>query len=298
MNVFRIGTGGVMGVYYPIGRLIAQGITDQNQIGVGQTSGGSIANVHALLNGEIEAGLVQADVAFWAFHTQGPFQEHPESGAIRAVASLYAEHLQIVIRADAGIHAISDLRGKHLSLDEEGSGTLAVMRIVLDAYGLSERDLSAVYLKPEFTTNRLAAGDLDGFCVMAGVPMHGVQAVEEMGIFLLPVERPVALQIQEEYPWFMPAVIEEGVYSGVRQTSTIGVYALLLVHEDVDEEQVYELSEKLWSPEMQSLLHAGHPCGSSITLDTALEGIPIPLHPGAERYYRERGILSEEAGSM
>lgn len=294
MQLIRIGTGGLMGVYYPIGKIIAEGLTDATTIGVAQTSGGSIANVRALANKEIEMALVQADVAYWAFHQTGPFLDMPGTHSIRAIASLYPEQLQIVTRADAQIRSFESLRGKRISLDEEGSGTLEVMRIALKAHGLNEKDLSAVYLKPEFTTQRLSKGELDGFCVVAGTPMSGITAVEDLDLFLVPVASDIASKIQTQYPWLIPAVIPEGAYRNVPQTPTIEVYALLIVHATMDDSLVEEILEKVWSEQMLTQIHQGHPRGISITLDSAFQGISIPLHPGAVTFYQDKGMIAEE----
>jgi TRAP transporter TAXI family solute receptor len=150
-GLFRIGTGGLTGVYFPIGKLIAEGLTGQGDsgvagfIGVAQNSAGSVENVRAVVAGEIEAGLVQADVAAWAFNSEQVFSGNEATRALRAVASLYPEKFQIVTRRDANIHNFADLRGKRISVDEIGSGTLSVMRIVLAAHGMSENDLKPVY---------------------------------------------------------------------------------------------------------------------------------------------------------
>ena len=174
LHLLRIGTGGRTGVYFPIGKIIAQGITSHasggasgkdetggvpGYIGVAQNSAGSIDNVLGVASGDIEAGLVQADVAAWAFHGERVFKNNDKVRAIRAVASLYPEKFQIVTRRDANIRTINDLRGKRISIDEAGSGTLAVMRIVLEAHNMTEKDLLPVYLKPVFTHDKMVSGE-------------------------------------------------------------------------------------------------------------------------------------------
>jgi len=199
-RLFRIGTGGTAGVYYPIGKLIAQGFNEASGkagapqtgtpgtpalVAVAQSSGGSVANVQALASGEIEAGLVQADVAAWAFHGDRVFSGDDSVKVVRAVAGLYSEKLQIVTRRDANIRSVADLRGKRISIDEVGSGTLMAMRIVLDAHGLSENDLIPMYLKPEFTDDKIVTGELQGFVVMAGTPMKAADRLAGMELFFV-----------------------------------------------------------------------------------------------------------------
>lgn len=302
---FRIGTGGLTGVYYPIGKLLASGLTESGEgedgtdkekggvrglVGVAQNSAGSIENVRAVVAGEIDAGLVQADVAAWAFQGEQVFAGDQSPRVLRAVASLYPEKFQIVARRDANIRQISDLRGKRISIDEIGSGTLSVMRIVLEAHGLTEKDLLPVYLKPVFTQDRIVKGELQGFVMMAGTPMDAVTRLSDVGISLVPIAPEIASRISTAYPYLVPAEIPAGVYPGIPATPTLQVHALLVVSSETPEDLVYAVTTALWSNRTLSLLSEGHLQGRMITLKTALDGVSIPLHPGAERFYRERGM--------
>jgi TRAP transporter TAXI family solute receptor len=307
-RLIRIGTGGATGVYYPIGQLIAQGLTGpvaktagsygqkrgiSGYVGVAQNSAGSIENVNALVAGEIEAGLVQADVAAWAYNGENVFAGHEDARKVRAVASLYAEKFHIVTRKDANIMSVHDLKGKRISIDEIGSGTLAVMRIVLDAHQMSEKDLLPVYLKPVFTNDKFKTGDLHGFVMMAGVPMAAVSQLVDVGLDLVPIAPDMVDQITARYPHLVPGNIPAGVYPGISNTSTVQVFALLLVSADMEDGLVYQVTAALWSDYTQAQLRRGHKQGSAVTLETALDGLSIPLHPGAERYYRERNLIAK-----
>jgi TRAP transporter TAXI family solute receptor len=311
-RMFRIGTGGRTGVYYPIGNLIAHGLTGpiegedasatgvhgvHGYIGVAQNSAGSIENVRAVASGEIEAGLVQADVAAWAFQADHVFAGDDSVRVVRAVGSLYPEKFQIVTRRDANIHSVLDLRGKRISIDEIGSGTLSVMQILLEAYGLSEKDLLPVYLKPVFTHDKMVEGELQGFVMMAGAPMEAVTQLADIGVSLVPIDREMTSRISARFPYLVPGEIPAGVYPGIPATPTLQVHALLVVSSATPEELVYQVTAALWSERTLSLLKTGHPQGKAINLKTALDGISIPLHPGAERFYREHGILSKGAPS-
>jgi TRAP transporter TAXI family solute receptor len=301
-NLLRIGTGGQTGVYYPIGKIIAQGLTSDTSIeesgklgengvpgyiGVAQNSAGSIDNVIGVVSGTIEAGLVQADVAAWALGGDRIFKGNDRAKSIRAVASLYPEKFQIVTRKDANIRNVHDLRGKRISIDEIGSGTLAVMRIVLEAYGMNENDLLPVYLKPVFTHEKIISGELQGFVMMAGAPMAAVSKLSNIGISLVPILPEFAARIEVKYPYLVPGQIPANVYPGIPEISTIQVHALLVVNESMDDALAYQITAALWSHRMSSMFETGHAQGKSITPATALVGISIPLHPGAEKYYQE-----------
>jgi TRAP transporter TAXI family solute receptor len=305
-RLFRIGTGGATGVYYPIGKLIAEGLTKPvgkkdtpgtsvngapGIIGVAQNSAGSIENVRAVISGQNEAGLVQADIAAWAFRAEHAFAGDQSGRAVRAVASLYPEMFQLVTRRDANIRSVPDLRGKRISIDEPGSGTLSVMRIVLAAYGLSESDFSPVYLKPVFTQDKIAQNEIQGFAMMAGVPMKAVTQLSDIGLSFVPIDLKKASEITARFPYLVPGKIPSGVYSGIPETPTLQVYALLVVSAEISEDLIYQVTAALWSERTLSLLKQGHPQGKLITPETALTGLSIPLHAGAERYYREKGLL-------
>lgn len=306
---FRIGTGFVGGVYYPIGDLIARGISDPRGgapcaapstvcgvpglIGVAQTSNGSVANIAALRDGDIEAALVQADVVHWAFHGIEIYADTAPMTELRAIAGLYPELLQIVTRRDAGVRSIQDLRGRRISLDEPGSGTLVDMRLVLQAFGLSEADLRPEYLKPVYAIDRIKHDDLDGFTIMAGVPTGAVETLADQGfpIALTPVEGPAVRALMDRFPFIRPGTIPAGVYPGVPETQTIRIRAHLVTTADLDADLIHAVTEALWSPRTQALLAAGHPQGRTITLETAADGLAVPLHDGALRVYREKGVL-------
>lgn len=301
-KMFRIGTGGRSGVYYPVGKLIAEGLTRdagskkglENHIAVAQHSAGSIDNVQSIINGEIEAALVQADVAYLAYHSERFFKGKKQFRKLRAVASLYPEKLQIVVRKDASINGIPDLKRQRISLDEQGSGTLAVMRIVLEAHDMMEADLDPVYLKPVYTHEKFIAGDLQGFTMMGGIPLDAVLELKNIELAIVPVEKEMAGQIHQKYQYLVPGKIPADTYPGIPETPTIEVNALLLVHSDLDEDLVFQMTSLLWEKNTQKLLREGHPQGKAINLETALKGVSIPLHKGAKRYYLNQGMMEQE----
>lgn len=298
-HLLRIGTGGLLGVYYPVGNALAGGITlalGPDILAVAQSSGGSVVNIRSLLDHELEAGLAQADVALRALNGQGSFAGETGGERLRAIASLYPERLQIVVRRDSGIRSVRDFRGKTVSLDETGSGTLEVMRLVLEANAISEKDFDPVYLKPEFTTDRLTAGSVHGVCLVAGTPTQAFAGILGEDALLVPIDGETARRINRLHPALVPGVIPEGTYPGVPETLTVEVHALLLVTSDMDEAMAYALTRAIWNEETRALLRDAHPLARSIAMESATRGLSVPLHPGALRFYREQG-LSPAGGS-
>jgi uncharacterized protein len=307
MQFFRIGTGGVAATYYPIGGLIADIISSPpgarpcdkggscgvpGLVAIAQSSNGSVANVNAIKSGELESGFAQSDIAYWAYTGTGIFEDQGKIENLRAIANLYPESVHIVARKGAEIASVRDLAGKRVSLDEPGSGTLVDARIILEAFGLSEDDLQAQYIKPSPAVSMTGDARLDAFFIVAGYPTASVvELASGVGADLVPIDGPEVDALLEKYQFFARDLIPAGTYEGIGATPTISVGAQWVVGAEVDEELVYGITKALWHENARMLLDDGHAKGKSITLETALDGIGIPLHPGAERYYREVGLL-------
>jgi TRAP transporter TAXI family solute receptor len=307
MRFFRIGTGGVAGTYYPIGGLIADIISNPpgarpcnrggscgvpGLVAIAQSSNGSVANVDAIDAGELESGFVQSDIAYWAYTGTGIFEDQGKVDNLRAIANLYPESIHIVARRDGGIATVRDLRGKRVSLDEPGSGTLVDARIILEAFGVSEADLQAEYIKSSPAVTMIGDDQLDAFFIVAGYPTASVvELASGAGADLVPIAGPEVDALLESHQFFARDLIPAGTYEGVGETPTLSVGAQFVVGAEVDEELVYGITKALWHENARMLLDDGHAKGHAITLETALDGIAIPLHPGAERYYREAGLL-------
>ncbi len=307
VSYFRIGTGGIAGTYYPIGGLIAQWVSNPpgsrpcdkggscgvpGLVSVAQAANGSVANVIAVGQGDLESGFAQSDVTYWAYSGTGIFSKKESIENLRVIGSLYSESFHLVVRKGSGIKSVQDLRGKRISLDEPGSGTLVDARIILEAYGLSEDDLKPEYVKPDVAVKKIRNNLLDAFFIVAGYPTISVKDLTStIGAELIPIAGPVAESVIEKYRFFSPDVIPAGVYAGVGETKTLSVVALWVVDVNLDPELVYQVTKAVWNPRARLLFEKGHPKALEITVDTALDGVGIPLHPGAERYYREIGLL-------
>lgn len=307
MKFFRIGTGGVAGTYYPIGGLIADIISNPpgarpcekggscgvpGLVAIAQSANGSVANIDAVGSGALESGFVQSDIAHWGYTGTGIFEGKGELENLRAIASLYPESIHLVARKGAGIASIRDLKGKRISLDEPGSGSLVDALIILEAFGLSQEDVEAHHLKPSPAIAKIRNDELDAFIIVAGYPTGSVEELaSSSGAELIPIEGPEVDKLLETYEFFTRDEIPAGTYPGIGATPTISVGAQWVVGAETDEDLIYGITSALWHDNARQLLDGGHAKGKAITLQTALDGIGIPLHPGAERFYREAGLL-------
>ena len=246
-----------------------------------QRSAGSLANLRDLAGGRLEAALVAAPAAGWAARGEGPFAQGPLEN-LRAVTGLYPTLLQVVTLKDGGIARLADLRGRRVSLGQEGSATRPLARRVLAAYGLSEDAVQVRGVAPDTALERLAAGKLDAVFALGTLPLEAVARVGEIAeIRLLPVraERLAGDRVLDAT--IRPGWVPAGRYPGLTETETLASAVQLLVRADLAPDLVYALTARLWEAE---LVMAGAPT-------TAIEGLALPLHAGAERYYRERGLL-------
>ncbi len=304
----RIATGGVAGVYFPLGSLIARAVAESGGapdcpaplpqpcgvpglLAVAQSSNGSVANVQAIQAGAVEAALVQSDIAYWAYSGSGVFAGKLPATQLSFLARLYPEAVHVVVRRGAGIRNIADLAGRRVSLDEPGSGTLAMARALLAAHGLSEARVQAEYIKPELAGPRLMAGELDAFLFVGGWPLRDVaQLAAEGRITLLPITGAAAADLLARNRFLSRTTIPAGVYPGQDAVETVTVTAQLLARADLPENLVEAALRQLWSQRGQDLVRAGHPRGVDLSLALALEGRAIPLHAGAARFYKAAGM--------
>lgn len=292
---FRIGTGGTAGTYYPIGGLIANAISSPPQlVSTAVASNGSVANVNAIVGGAAESGFVQADVAFWAYSGTGVFQGKPKVEDLRSIANLYPESVHLVVRKAANVKGIGDLKGKKVSLDEPGSGTLLNARAILGAFGVTEKDIKAEFVKPNQAAELMKDGSLDAFFFTGGFPAAAISELASTGsgIDILPITGPEVEKLQKESPFFALDEIPAGTYKDVGAVKTIAVGAHWVTSAKISPDTVYAVTKALWSDKSRAALDAGHAKGKSIRKETALSGLQgVPLHPGAERFYKEAGLL-------
>ncbi len=328
LRFFRIGTAATTGTYFQIGGVLASAISKTpgsrdcdrgggcgvpGLVAVAQASQGSIQNVLAVDSGQIESALAQSDIAYWAYSSGSVVSRHcgtARDGSaranagiallrgheplrkLRAIAGLYAEDVHIVVRAESPIKTLHDLKGKRVALGEPESGTLADARLVLDAAGISECELKAEYLRLSEAADGLAQGRIDAFFLVGGYPVPAITDIAAMvPTRLLPVPHDVGERLRHKYPFFSTDVIPGGSYPGMDDdTVTLSTVALWIVRDDVDAGLVYAITKALWSDTTKRLLEAAHPVGRRIRLANALDGVAIPLHPGAARFYRAAGM--------
>ncbi len=307
IKFFTIGTGGTAYTYFPVGGVIANAISKppgsrecgkggscgvENLIASAVSSRGSVDNVNAIVSGLRNSGFAQSDVAYWAYTGTGTMEGKEPAKDLRTIAALFEEHIHLVALKDSGINSVADLKGKRVSLDEPGSGTYVDAKLILEANGLGVVDVTAEALKGGAAAEALRNGKIDAFFVVAGYPTGAlVELASAASIKLVPIAGEGAKALAEKYGFFALSEIPAGTYQGVDAANTVAVGAQWFTSAKEDEELIYNITKALWNEESRKLLDVGHAKGKTITPASALNGVGVPLHAGAERFYKEAGLI-------
>jgi len=302
---FEIATGSVTGTYYPLGNAIASVISypagsvrcidatrcgPPGLLGVVQAAPGSVANIKAVHEGATDSAFAQANVVNQAALAQAPFETPYDD--VRAISGLYGEAIHLVVARGSDVQGLADLRGRRVSIDREGSGTFGVAQHILATEGITSRNTEFVETSADQSAELLISGELDAFFFVAGPPVRAVGALANLHLMeLIPITGAAIDTLVDEEPYLTITEIAENTYLDTPAVITVGVTALWIVHRDADEELIYRITRALWNEENRDLLMEGPAQAALMRLDLADRGVPIPFHPGAERFYREAGLL-------
>ena len=308
MQFFRIASGSAGGTYFPMAGLLAQVISNppgartcakggncgmENLVAIAQSAHGSVANVNSIKSDQVESGFAQSDVTFWAYNGSGPFKGKKPIKKLCVLASLYPEHVHVVAGKDRGIKSVSDLKGKSVAMGLPGSGALVGARLVVDAYGLKEKqDFKAEYVKSKTGADMIRDKHLDAFITVTGYPNASiVEMSATQGAQLVTVSGSQRDALIKKAPFYSKAVIPGGTYKGNdTDVETVAVGALWVSRNNLPEDLHYGVVKGLFgNKKAAKILANGHAKGKSMTIETAFDGVPIPLCKGAEKYYKEVG---------
>jgi hypothetical protein len=293
-----IGTGGVTGVYYPTGGAICRLVNlDRQAHGIRcsvESTGGSVYNVNTMRQGQLDFGVVQSDVQYNAlngvgeeFEGQGPYE------GLRAVFAVHPEPFNVLARADSGIATFDDLKGKRVNIGNPGSGQRATMEVLMTAKGWTADDFAlASELKSAEQSQALADNNVDAIVFTVGHPNGSIQeATTTTDAKLIPVAGPEVDALVAENPYYSKAVIPGGMYPGnPDDVETFGVRATFVTRADVSDEAVYQVVKAVFEnfEDFKKL----HPAFALLDKEEIVTGgLSAPLHPGAERYFKEAGLM-------
>ena len=296
-TTIRIGTGHITSIYYPAGGAICRLVNKTRQVhGIKcrvERTGGSVHNLKTLRAGEIDLGLVQSDWQYHAYRGRGRFKDEGPFEDLRAVFSLYPEAFTVVARSDAGVKHFDDLKGKRLNIGNPGSGRRATMDVVMKAWGWTRDEFGAVSeLTSAEQSKPLCEGKLDAVAFVVGHPSGSVrETTNACGSVIVEVSGTAIDKLVKESIYYQNTTIPGGVYRGnPEEVRTFGVFATLVTSAKTPTETVYELVKTVFEnfDDFKQL----HP--ALVDLDRqrmVKEGLSVPLHPGAAKYFKETGLM-------
>ncbi|WP_323037013.1 TAXI family TRAP transporter solute-binding subunit [Pararhodobacter sp.] len=291
-----IGTGGQTGVYYVVGqsicRLVNRGTAEHGIQCTAPSTGGSIANINAIHAGDMDMGVAQSDWQYHAFNGSSQF-EGAAVPELRAVFSVHGEPFTVLARADAGITTFGDLRGHRVNVGNPGSGQRATMDVVLEALGMTTADFSlASELAPAEQSAALGDNNVDAIVYTVGHPNGSIQeATSTVDAVLVPVDGPEIDALVASAPYYAHATIPGGMYANnPNDTATFGVRATFVTSANVPDDVIYEIVKAVF--DNFDRFRGLHPAFANLNeAEMISAGLSAPLHPGAVRYYTERGWM-------
>ena len=292
-----IGTGGVTGVYYPAGGAICRLVNrDRAEHGIRcgvESTGGSVFNVNAIRSGELEFGVAQSDIQYHSFNGSQQFEGDGAFEGLRAIFSLHPEPFTVVARADSGITTFEDLRGKRVNIGNPGSGQRATMDVVLEAMGWTVDDFAQTSeLPPAEQSLAMCDNNVDAIVYTVGHPSGAIQeATTACDTVLVNVDTDEIRALVEERGYYRMATIPGGMYRGTSEDiTTFGVGATFVSSDAVSDEIAYQVTRAIF--ENLDQFTALHPALANLDpSEMVSDGLSAPLHSGAERYFREAGLI-------
>lgn len=285
-----LATGGTAGTYYALGGDIAAlwmaKIPDLDV--TAQSTGGSKANIILINDGDAELATVQNDVMAYAY-AGNEFFDNQVIDSFQAIGYLYPELVQIVVAADSDIHTIADLKGKQVSIGAVGSGVFFNAVQILGNAGLGLEDIVPHYLSFDESATSFQNKQIDAFFVTAGLPNTAIVEVSnKIDVRLIGLDEADMAKLTEQYAYYVPVTVPAGTYNGMAEDVTVpAVGAVLICSKDLSEDLVYSLTRTLY----EDTAELSHAKKAEISAESAVKGIPVPFHPGAEKYFKEKGLI-------
>jgi uncharacterized protein len=289
VKFISIATGGTGGTYYPLGGAFADIIKDETGIDANAITSGASAENMAILNaGDAEIAFAQTDIATYA--TEGKYMFKEKIDNIKGIATLYPETIQIVTTKKTGIKSVEDLKGKVVSVGEAGSGTRANAEQILEVHGMTFDDIKVRNLSFDDAVSGIQDGTIDAAFITAGTPtgaVEGLSATED--VVIVPIAEDKINKLIEKYSYYARDEVPKGTYKLEEAVPTVAVQAMLVARSDLPEDTVYKITKAIF----ENLDKVKHAKSKYIKPENALNGMSIELHPGAKKYFDEKGIKAE-----
>lgn len=291
-----VATGGTGGVYYPMGGGLAEIINTHvdGYSATAEVTGASVENMGLIATGDADLAIGLADTVAQAYSGTGRF-EGQQLPMVRGVASLYANMVHIVALEGSGITSLSDLRGKRVSIGAPGSGTEVNTAAILEANGITYDDINEQRLNFNETADALANGDIDAGFWSVGAPTSSIlNLATTQNITIIPLTEDEMAAAAAADATFAVTTLAGGTYNGVDEDiAVLGIPNVLTVSSEMSDDLAYAITKAMFDNIAE--LRAVHPAAQQTTVEFTLDATPVPLHPGAIRYYEEAGASIPDA---
>jgi TRAP transporter TAXI family solute receptor len=293
-----IGTGSITGVYYPTGgaitRMINQKTFRYNIKATVESTAGSVYNINAVLNRNLDFGIAQSDRQYQAYTGVAEWADIGPQVNLRSVFSIHPESITLVASSKSGIYRVQDLKGKRVNIGNPGSGQTQNAKDVLRAFHLNHHDIKQEQVKALEAPGLLQDGRVDAFFYTVGHPNGNIKEATSgrIKVRFIPIEGPLLVPLLRQYPYYAPSVIPIEFYPNAvnkQDIQTVGVKATLITSVTVSNDTVYAITKEVF--ENFDYFKSLHEAYSTLTKKKMLQGLTAPIHSGALRYYQEAGLL-------
>lgn len=295
----RMSTGPTSGNYYPFGAALAKAVDESSNYLIidvlASADTDSAESIGRLANDEAQLALVQNDILSYAYYATDTWQDKPPVTNMAPLMTLYPEICQVVVGANSGLTSLEDLKGRRVAIGEEGTALQASALKILAEYGLGEENIEAMYLDFSEAAQAMRDKTIDAFFVIVGTPNKAMMDLQaEREITVLSLDENVIASLIGKYPFYTTYTMKESDYSFLTQpVNTVALRITLVAASSLSEQAAYDIVKTILKN--SDKIAATHAKGMYVNADNATRGLPLELHPGALRYFKEIGILTDPA---
>ena len=286
-----VGTGPTSGIYFPIGGAFATALQDYGYQTSAEATNATGQNIQNILNGDCEIAIAMQDAVMQAYTGTGAYEGMDPATDLTALMRLWPNYVQLVTTADTGIKSVEDLRGKRVGVGASNSGVEINARMILDAYGMTYDDIQPDYLAYGEAIDNMKNGQCDAVFVTSGLPNATVM---ELGVqydmVIVPIDGEGREKLVSEYPYYAKSVIPANTYNNTEDVEGVFVYNIMLVRNDISDAMVYDMLEGIFA-NIDTIKASHNAADKNIDITFGVDDIQLPLHPGAEAFWKDNGYL-------
>ena len=286
-----VGTGPTSGIYFPIGGAFATALKEYGYQTSAEATNATGQNIQNILNGDAEIAIAMQGAVMQAYTGTAAYEGKGEASDLRALMRLWPNYVQLVTVEDTGIKSVEDLRGKRMGVGAANSGVEINARMILNAYGITYDDIKPDYLAYGEAIDNMKNGQCDAVFVTSGLPNATVMDLSvQYDMVVVPIDGEGRDKLVEEYPYYAKSVIPADTYNNTEDVEGLFVYNIMLVRKDLSDAMVYDMLEGIF--QNISTIKASHNAADkNIDITFGVDDIQLPLHPGAEAFWRDNGYI-------